>query len=56
MQINWITLGRFDIEVNSNDRWKFIGIANEVSLLRIIQSIYVYAGRFILKLEKEQWN
>lgn len=52
MQINWITLERFDIEMDSNDRWRFIEIANQVSLLRIIQSIYVYAGRFILKLEK----
>lgn len=40
--------------MNSNDRCKFIEMVNEVSLLRIIQSIYVDAGRFILKLEKEQ--
>lgn len=54
MRINWTTLGRFHNEMNSNDRRKFVEIANEVSLSRIIQSIYIYAGRFILKLEKEQ--
>lgn len=42
MRIKWITLGRFHNEMNSNDRCKFIEIVNEVSLLRIIQSIYVF--------------